>query len=646
MTILLAVFMPISLLQAEETSPFSVNEMFDKLYANEIASRQINDSLFVPMEKDEWISTFLRRAQLNGAYFEENETMLRQFRKVLASDTLSQQTIINIFNRFRRYSLNQVNNDPFLAEEINLALTRQVNKLDMSVADNIDMKTELQRMLADNEYQISLFGDTAALKQCYLLYRDLADNYDPRDTLYHSTVAGTQLVSAVYSMFSTPEFGRQDLVTTDELRHYLDLYQRYQGDSSVFVNVSDPAFRYIPYGSQTAESYRISKEFHFFRNIFWPNPKMFAHEIDSVSQLVLDYYNKHPLPHTAAYEPQLRHLLNIRYTRGQLTDQMLLDSLCRYRKDFFSDNVSGGTIINYFNNVMKCVSIIHGMDIPESAKHDSVAQYSELVINTLRGLKGNFYNSSLLYSMSIFATHGAMHQHLTTPERKHYLESMLFYTQPFTRAHCETVSALALIILRAVLDYRPDLLVGVMGYDSKKQILKHRQEIIDYFTEGARYHDLGKNRMPYIIVRDTRALTDHEFALIKRHPEFGLSYLKVDSSMLRLHDIVVGHHKWYNGKGGYPAWFDNRSSSDAVLIDILTLGDCLEAATSRLGRNYRKNKRYEDLEKEFVQDAGTRYNPDVVQLILDHPEVADQLRQMTAEGWKDIYYNSFKNITR
>ena len=44
-------------------------------------------------------------------------------------------------------------------------------------------------------------------------------------------------------------------------------------------------------------------------------------------------------------------------------------------------------------------------------------------------------------------------------------------------------------------------------------------------------------------------------------------------------DVILGHHKTYDGKGGYPADFDNTASSKRILIDLITIADCTDAAT-------------------------------------------------------------------
>jgi len=139
-------------------------------------------------------------------------------------------------------------------------------------------------------------------------------------------------------------------------------------------------------------------------------------------------------------------------------------------------------------------------------------------------------------------------------------------------------------------------------------------------------------------------LTDEEFAIIKRHPELGLQYLELSPELAKFHDTTLGHHKWYNGKGGYPASFDNTKSPMRIMIDIVTLSDCMQAATERVGRNYKGDKTFDIVMGEFRRDAGIRYNPDLVKLIDAHPDLAEKLADLINDGWVDIYYNIYSEF--
>ena len=180
-------------------------------------------------------------------------------------------------------------------------------------------------------------------------------------------------------------------------------------------------------------------------------------------------------------------------------------------------------------------------------------------------------------------------------------------------------------------------MVGYHGVTSPEDVQAHRVEILQFAHDAALLHDVGKNSMLEIIETQHRPLTDEEFGIIRSHPNRGGQYLSIDE------DIARGHHKFYNGKGGYPNDFDNTASPERFMIDIITVCDCLDAATDQYGRNYHQAKTTDEVLAEFKRDAGVRYNPDIVRFILQDSALRDTLREISGPRRLTIYYDTYKH---
>lgn len=69
---------------------------------------------------------------------------------------------------------------------------------------------------------------------------------------------------------------------------------------------------------------------------------------------------------------------------------------------------------------------------------------------------------------------------------------------------------------------------------------------------GALLHDIGKQFVPPEILKKETPLTKDEWKEIEMHPVYGwecVSSLDLDDAVK---EIILGHHLWANGKGGYP----------------------------------------------------------------------------------------------
>lgn len=283
-------------------------------------------------------------------------------------------------------------------------------------------------------------------------------------------------------------------------------------------------------------------------------------------------------------------------------------------------------------------------EVSYAQKRHIVLKMCEHIEQAFQNRKDQQYSTDYVRLLSTLTTYNRITKYLKPQERVRFLNSLNVATQVTTYAHSVHVSMIATELMKGLLKYQPELLVGSLGDLQITDVLANKKKYLSFIHDAAMYHDLGKNSIISVVNNDYRPLTDEEFAIIKRHPEFGLEYLKLSPNLAKFHDTTLGHHKWYNGKGGYPASFDNTKSPMRFMIDIVTLSDCMQAATERVGRNYKGEKTFDNVMAEFRRDAGVRYNPDLVAFIDAHEDVAKKLAHLVNEGWAEIYYQIYSDF--
>lgn len=90
-------------------------------------------------------------------------------------------------------------------------------------------------------------------------------------------------------------------------------------------------------------------------------------------------------------------------------------------------------------------------------------------------------------------------------------------------------------------------------------------------TEGAMLHDIGKIRIPRELLDKPGALTEAEFAVVRKHPILGHDYLKANADLPSpILDMVLHHHEYLDGSG-YPDALSGSAVTDPVRI--LTICD-------------------------------------------------------------------------
>ena len=286
-------------------------------------------------------------------------------------------------------------------------------------------------------------------------------------------------------------------------------------------------------------------------------------------------------------------------------------------------------------------------DVSYHRKRAAVKRMYQDIITIYHHRKDQQAENSYVKYLNILATYPRAIKYLTEEERIHNLNELNVATQVTTYAHSVHVAMIAKKLMEGILNYQPNLLKGALGTKRHGKIFLDPKECLDFVYQAALYHDIGKNGIISVVNNDYRPLTDEEFSIIKTHPALGAELLKIAPSLYeKFHDTTLGHHKWYNGKGGYPEDFDNTKSPKRILIDIITLSDCMQAATERVGRNYKDGKTFDMVMEEFRRDAGTRYNPDLVKFIDAHEDVARDLAALVGDAWVDIYFSIYSKYMR
>lgn len=133
------------------------------------------------------------------------------------------------------------------------------------------------------------------------------------------------------------------------------------------------------------------------------------------------------------------------------------------------------------------------------------------------------------------------------------------------------------------------------------------QEDIDGLYVAGLLHDIGKIAVPIEILCKPGKITDHEFGIIRNHPQVGYAILREIQFPWPIAEIVLQHHARLDGSG-YPPL-----SGDEILIQarILAVADVVEAISSH--RPYRPSLGIQVALEEIEKHAGTFYDEQVVE---------------------------------
>lgn len=614
--------------------------IFDKLSQNRIIYNRYNDSIFSIHNHDEWVRFFMTRSQKNHKIYQENEKLLNSIADYFETDMAdtTKETILpdaaydslNV-HFFRNYAYALT--DPFITNRITDILIRNFkNRQDQNYYFLRAMSWK-----GSSYYQIwKLNRDNETLKKAYDCIAYVAD----------SAHCHTPEELGLYG------YALQDLCLSAWTLHHIQplkkLQERYEKlEELARTHTADQLE--VPETRRQLWINRLkSRDLEIVKGIYLTNPELTEKkEGEALVKRVIRQY-----PDTVGLSTSTKlNLITMKLKMGEIRTRAAL----KEAKEIYETQIKPLTqqkklgegafysLMNYYPNLAFIVDIAR---VSTNYKKKCVKMFCEDIIRMFRHRKDQQNSTQYNQTLEDVSTDPRLIKYLNDKERIGFVMELNVATQVTTYAHSTHVARLAEAMMKAIIRHQRELLVGKLGITSKWQVRLHQRQLIHFIIHAALCHDIGKNSIVSVVNNDYRQLTDEERRIIRMHPRMGLKYLKISKELKYYHDTTLGHHKWYNGKGGYPSDFDNTKSPFRFMIDIITLCDCMQAATERVGRNYKQEKSFEKVMEELREGAGTRYNPDLVKLIDDIPELYNELERIAIYGWPDIYYEIYKNYMR
>jgi putative nucleotidyltransferase with HDIG domain len=133
-----------------------------------------------------------------------------------------------------------------------------------------------------------------------------------------------------------------------------------------------------------------------------------------------------------------------------------------------------------------------------------------------------------------------------------------------------------------------------------------------HIRRGALLHDIGKMGVPDNILLKEGKLTEEEWVLMRRHPQFAYEMLQPIKYLWQSLDIPYSHHEKWDGTG-YPRGL--KGEQIPLAARIFAIVDVWDAVTS--DRPYRKAWTKQKALKHIREQSGKQFDPKVVNAFLE-----------------------------
>jgi putative nucleotidyltransferase with HDIG domain len=145
-------------------------------------------------------------------------------------------------------------------------------------------------------------------------------------------------------------------------------------------------------------------------------------------------------------------------------------------------------------------------------------------------------------------------------------------------------------------------LARAMGFD---------EDELEHIRRGALLHDIGKMGIPDSILRKPGVLDNHEWEIMKQHPEYAYKLLEPIAYLRPALDIPYCHHERWDGSG-YPRGL--KGEQIPLAARLFAIVDVWDALIS--DRPYRAAWSKEKVLAHIAEQSGKHFDPAVVEAFL------------------------------
>lgn len=616
----------------------SISVRFHQILENLKQSSELQGNVFEAVRYEEWIAQFYMLADLQLHHFEENQKLLDSILEEFETEDVPEEKYEELYQCF--VSLKQAEyKDTGLEEDIlgilipHYEFQNDVEKMIILYARAGFIYMELSR---------TGFADFSELARGYL-DKMLKYRYDPivlRDVDHILRMIGG------FANLTAPAVSLK-MVTLKEAYEYWKEFRIYIEKEEIIYQIKK---------SSKIQEFVVFTENWFPKMGFMLYYEAQCEEEEEFYPVMLDlakhrYFNGTILPEELEdpYKEDfyLYHCLCVE-TESESPEKAfwLMDSF--YREHMIQDyerltetKIPVGLLIN---PIIRILFVLDKTSLPEVEKARIVRYYKNQVLHIVHVFDQLKLSYAVNSALGDIVTNKTLFRYMESPEEKlDFMIKLTISRQIMTIVHSTMVSRLVVMILEEVIEKNPELLLSINEVESIEQVKQHKEDILRYAKNAAMMHDIGKTVMVNTIQVTHRRLTEAEYMIIKNHPRRGVNFLKVDPYFEKFQDVVLGHHKYYDGSGGYEINFDNTKSNVKILVDLITICDCMDAATDYLGRNFRRAKTFDQLFLELKKEAGTLYNPELISFVDNNQDLYNSIKRILGPARTEIYYKIYQD---
>ena len=588
-------------------------EIMEKYEKNYFEIQKLDELLDMGNDFDSWLNSMKKRASLLKEYYEENNHLLEKI-KEYAKEAFINQEEANILEE----EVDHLYDEYMMDSEFLMPLVRKL-------ISYYEEKKDIEKLI--ELYYVAFYLLNESERRSANLDAELTYQYKIlalKDHYQELPLVSRRKFFLVYYNLSSVCVGMNSTVTPEESYHWYkeakefynsDLVQEIDKDSERIIEIYEQIeYDWIAIIDRADE---LSSE--ALADLFSLITELYNNELDNG-----DIYSMDSFVYSAYLEKDR--------LEGKITLEECINKYLEYYRHNLEVFKGEYTQESFYTVLESPIAIERWLAQSKDSKYQRII-FEEINEAFMQNYKHYFGVVPTPFIHSVLAEWCECSiKYLSAKEKEDAIFNLIIKNQIPTYLHSVMVMILSTKLFEVAYKEKKGLFDSLhMNYDELREFVK----------KSALLHDIGKVKITNIINKQGRKLSDMEFKGISLHPNFGIELMREDNDLKKYMDVTLYHHKWYDGTKGYPNTDLNTKSPYRIIIDIVTIADCMDAATDDLGRNYKASKDVLTVIEEFKKDSGTRYNPGLVNILSSNQELINEFIVITKEKRAHYMYEAY-----
>ncbi len=228
-------------------------------------------------------------------------------------------------------------------------------------------------------------------------------------------------------------------------------------------------------------------------------------------------------------------------------------------------------------------------------------------------------------------------------QAKDLLLNLVVCRDPDIYVYLRLTADFSRMIMEEAIAREPEHLVGVLSCESAAQVVERAGDILRFTEECAMLHDIGTFPFGSLVTLAARARLKEEDKMYRYHVYAGQQILSRFASTKVYMPAALGHHRWYDQKGGYPPEYRREEDPNCQVTDAVNIAAYFTGLLDSKFNEERLELSPAQALERVRAGIGTRFSPVFAELFLG---MKQKLEDYMENGVIRAYENAFVQLGR